>query len=91
MIKFANIKRFNKEFSPMSTQELLSPILSFLKCETPQAWIDEAKKPENLPIILIDHLICELKAGQSALFLINRDPFKGISHILFFISSVVFL
>ena len=56
----------------MSTQALLSPILSFLKCETSQAWIDEAKKPENLPIILIDHLICELKAGQSALFLIRR-------------------
>jgi len=56
----------------MSTQELLSPILSFLKCETPQAWIDEAKKPENLPIILIDHLICELKAGQSAMFLIRK-------------------
>jgi tRNA-(ms[2]io[6]A)-hydroxylase len=44
----------------MSTQELLSPILSFLQCETPQAWIDEAVKSENLDIILIDHLICEL-------------------------------
>jgi tRNA-(ms[2]io[6]A)-hydroxylase len=42
----------------MSTQALLSPILTFLKCETPQAWIDEAKNPENLEIILIDHLIC---------------------------------
>ena len=56
----------------MNTQELLSPILSFLKCETPQAWIDEAKKPENLDIILIDHLICELKAAQSAMFLIRK-------------------
>ncbi|MBL4941993.1 MAG: tRNA isopentenyl-2-thiomethyl-A-37 hydroxylase MiaE [Colwellia sp.] len=56
----------------MSTTQLLAPILSFLKCETPQAWIEEAKKPENLPIILIDHLICELKAGQSALFLIRK-------------------
>lgn len=44
----------------MSTQALLSPILSFLKCETPQAWINKAKAPENLDIILIDHLICEL-------------------------------
>jgi tRNA-(ms[2]io[6]A)-hydroxylase len=43
----------------MSTQELLSPILSFLKCETPQAWIDEAKKPENLKSLLIDHRVCE--------------------------------
>ena len=43
----------------MSTQELLAPIMSFLKCETPDAWIDEAIKPENLEIILIDHLVCE--------------------------------
>lgn len=56
----------------MSTAKLLSPILSFLKCETPQAWIDEAVKPENLDIILIDHLICELKAAQSAMFLIRK-------------------
>jgi len=56
----------------MSTQELLAPINGFLKCETPQAWIDEAVKKENLPIILIDHLICELKAAQSAMFLIRK-------------------
>jgi tRNA-(ms[2]io[6]A)-hydroxylase len=56
----------------MSTVKLLAPILSFLKCETPQAWIDEAVKAENLPIILIDHLICELKAAQSAMFLIRK-------------------
>lgn len=56
----------------MSIQELLRPIQTFLKCETPQAWIDEAVKPENLDIILIDHLICELKAAQSAMFLIRK-------------------
>lgn len=56
----------------MSFENLLSPIKSFLKCETPQAWIDEAKKKENLDIILIDHLICELKAAQSAMFLIRK-------------------
>jgi tRNA-(ms[2]io[6]A)-hydroxylase len=44
----------------VSTQQLLVPILSFLKCETPQQWVDEAIKKENLSIILIDHLICEL-------------------------------
>ncbi len=52
--------------------DLLTPILSFLQCETPDEWIGEAKKPENLPIILIDHLICELKAAQSAMFLIRK-------------------
>jgi len=56
----------------MSSQELLSPILSFLKCETPQAWIDEAVKAENLSVLLIDHLVCELKAAQSAMFLIRK-------------------
>ncbi len=44
----------------MSSKELLAPIMSFLKCETPDAWIDEAIKAENLSIILIDHPICEL-------------------------------
>jgi len=56
----------------MPVESLLSPIYSFLKSETPQTWIDEAKKPENLPVILIDHLICELKAAQSAMFLIRK-------------------
>lgn len=53
-------------------QTLLKPILSFLKVETPQAWLETAKKPENLDVILIDHLLCELKAGQSAMFLIRK-------------------
>ncbi|GEA49911.1 tRNA-(ms[2]io[6]A)-hydroxylase [Vibrio inusitatus NBRC 102082] len=35
-------------------------------------WINEAKKPERLPVVLIDHLLCELKAGQSAMFLIRK-------------------
>ncbi|MEW6990712.1 tRNA isopentenyl-2-thiomethyl-A-37 hydroxylase MiaE [Colwelliaceae bacterium 6441] len=56
----------------MPNDSLLTPILRFLQCETPQAWIDEARKPENLDIILIDHLICELKAAQSAMFLIRK-------------------
>ncbi|MEC7132418.1 MAG: tRNA isopentenyl-2-thiomethyl-A-37 hydroxylase MiaE, partial [Pseudomonadota bacterium] len=51
--------------SVISTSEvtsLLSPINAFLHCETPQSWIDEAQKEENLRVILTDHLICELKA-----------------------------
>lgn len=53
-------------------QSLLNPINQFLQCETPQAWLNEAKKPENLKTILIDHLHCELKAGQSAMYLIRK-------------------
>ena len=56
----------------MNTDALLSPIRHFLHCPTPQAWIDEARKPENLPLLLTDHLICELKAAQTAMFLIRK-------------------
>ncbi|MGB2740937.1 MAG: tRNA isopentenyl-2-thiomethyl-A-37 hydroxylase MiaE [Cognaticolwellia sp.] len=52
--------------------KLLDPINNFLKCSTPQAWVDEAVKEDNLSMILIDHLICELKAAQSAMFLIRK-------------------
>jgi tRNA-(ms[2]io[6]A)-hydroxylase len=56
----------------VTTEKLLAPIKSFLTCETPQAWLDEAAKKENLSILLIDHLICELKAAQSAMFFIRK-------------------
>lgn len=53
-------------------QDLLAPIHSFLLCPTPNAWIKEAKKSENLALILCDHLICELKAAQTAMWLIRK-------------------
>lgn len=53
-------------------QELLAPITEFLQCSTPQEWIVEAKKPENLSVVLTDHLVCELKAAQSAMYLIRK-------------------
>lgn len=53
-------------------QSLLKPINRFLQCPTPSAWVEEARKPENLKTILIDHLLCELKAGQSAMYLIRK-------------------
>nr|WP_198589293.1 tRNA isopentenyl-2-thiomethyl-A-37 hydroxylase MiaE [Shewanella sp. 10N.286.48.A6] len=56
----------------MYEQGLLEPIYSFLNCETPDKWIEMASKPENLSIILRDHMICELKAAQSAMFLIRK-------------------
>ena len=51
---------------------LLEPIHAFLQCRTPNAWIDEAIKPENLPVLLIDHANCELKAAQTAMWLIRK-------------------
>lgn len=56
----------------MPTEKLLAPIQSFLQCETPQEWIDKAAKPENLPVILLDHLVCELKAAQTGMWLIRK-------------------
>nr|WP_246551039.1 tRNA isopentenyl-2-thiomethyl-A-37 hydroxylase MiaE [Photorhabdus caribbeanensis] len=43
-----------------------------MQCETPDLWVDKAKQPENLPVLLRDHLLCELKAAQSAMFLIRK-------------------
>jgi len=56
----------------MNTEQLLAPIHHFLLCRTPQAWIDEARKPQNLPLLLTDHLVCELKAAQTAMWLIRK-------------------
>ncbi|MET1218064.1 MAG: tRNA isopentenyl-2-thiomethyl-A-37 hydroxylase MiaE [Glaciecola sp.] len=53
-------------------ETLLLPIKNFLGCATPQAWINEAIKPENLDVVLLDHLVCELKAAQSAMYLIRK-------------------
>ena len=53
-------------------QQLLHPISQFLQCSTPDEWITEARKPENLRVLLLDHLLCELTAGQSAMYLIRK-------------------
>jgi tRNA-(ms[2]io[6]A)-hydroxylase len=62
----------NLSLNKESVLELLKPIASFLHTETPEDWVKEAVKPENFQILLIDHLICELKASQSAMFLIRK-------------------
>ncbi|WP_068545667.1 tRNA isopentenyl-2-thiomethyl-A-37 hydroxylase MiaE [Thalassotalea crassostreae] len=55
-----------------ANENLLAPIYKFLKCTTPDEWVEQAKKKQNLTMILIDHLVCELKAAQSAMFLIRK-------------------
>ncbi len=50
----------------------ISHILEFLPCPTPQDWIEEARKPENLSVILVDHANNELKAAQSAMAIMSR-------------------
>ncbi|MBT0587404.1 tRNA isopentenyl-2-thiomethyl-A-37 hydroxylase MiaE [Alteromonas oceanisediminis] len=56
----------------MNVSALLEPINQFLQCPTPQGWIDEAVKPENLSTLLVDHANCELKAAQTAMLLLRR-------------------
>lgn len=48
----------------------IGPILEFLPCATPRAWIDWAL--DNPGLLLIDHANCEKKAASSALNLMYR-------------------
>lgn len=50
----------------------LDEIQAFLSCPTPDSWIEEAVKPENQDVLLIDHANCEKKAASTALNLIYR-------------------
>ena len=52
--------------------ELLAPVKDFLFCETPDEWVDMAARPEYLPILLVDHCNCELKAAQTAIWLMRK-------------------
>ena len=56
----------------MDYAQILSPIHAFLHCPTPQAWIDKARDPQNLPLLLTDHMVCELKAAQTAMLLVRK-------------------
>ncbi|WP_419571022.1 tRNA isopentenyl-2-thiomethyl-A-37 hydroxylase MiaE [Rheinheimera sp.] len=62
-----------KAIHPMQFDaQILDPIQQFLHCQTPQEWLNEAAKPERLAILLQDHLVCELKAAQTAMYLLRR-------------------
>lgn len=50
--------------------DVLDEIHAFLGCETPQSWIDEALKQQD--ILLIDHAHCEKKAASTAMTLMFR-------------------
>jgi len=48
----------------------IEPVLDFLSCRTPVAWLDRAAA--DIPTLLLDHASLELKAAQQALTLMNR-------------------
>ncbi len=56
----------------MDYPQILSPVINFLHCTTPQTWLDKARDPVNLPLLLTDHLVCELKAAQTAMLLVRK-------------------
>lgn len=56
----------------MFDRAILTPIDQFLTAETPDEWVIEAQKADNLPTILRDHALCELKAAQNAAHLLRR-------------------
>lgn len=53
--------------------ELVKPVIAFLGCETPKAWLDEALN--HLDILIQDHANCEKKAAGTAMNLMFRYSF----------------
>ena len=52
---------------------LMKPVIGFLGCTTPQAWLDEALN--NLDVLMQDHANCEKKAAGTAMNLMFRYSF----------------
>ena len=59
--------------SLINYDDLMKPVLSFLGCETPQAWLDEALN--NLELLMQDHANCEKKAAGTAMNMMFRYTF----------------
>ncbi|VXA57988.1 conserved hypothetical protein; putative tRNA hydroxylase [Acinetobacter proteolyticus] len=59
--------------SSIKYDELMQPVIDFLGCSTPQAWLDEAVN--NLDTLMQDHANCEKKAAGTAMNLMFRYSF----------------
>ena len=59
--------------SSINYDELMQPVIAFLGCETPKAWLDEALN--NLPLLMQDHANCEKKAAGTAMNFMFRYSF----------------
>ena len=59
--------------SSLNYDELMQPVINFLGCTTPQAWLDEATN--QLDILMQDHANCEKKAAGTAMNLMFRYSF----------------
>ena len=54
----------------MRAPPIIAPVVDFLRCRTPDAWL--ARAVESMPILLLDHASLELRAAQQAQKLIRR-------------------
>lgn len=63
------------------TNAAIEPVLAFLACRTPVAWVAQAAS--NLDTLLLDHASLELKAAHQAQKLISKygaSETRGLSH-----------
>jgi tRNA-(ms[2]io[6]A)-hydroxylase len=58
------------QLRPIGRSSPVEPVLQFLRCRTPTAWVDAAVG--DLPTLLLDHASLELKAAQQAQKMIWR-------------------
>ncbi len=68
----------------MSKATQLDEILAFLPCATPEAWLEEALRQQD--ILLIDHANCEKKAAATAMSLLYKfsehtELLRKMSHL----------
>ncbi len=59
--------------STIDYDALMQPVIGFLGCTTPQAWLDEAIN--HLDLLMQDHANCEKKAASTAMNLMFRYSF----------------
>ncbi len=59
----------------MKRETLVAPVLEFLRCRTPEAWIDAARG--DLQTLLVDHASLELRAAEQAQKLLRRYGTSG--------------
>lgn len=59
--------------STIDYDALMQPVIGFLGCTTPQAWLDEALN--HLDLLMQDHANCEKKAASTAMNLMFRYSF----------------
>ena len=67
--------------SPSEVTSLLSPVNAFLHCETPQSWINEAQKEENLRVELGYAITLHKAQGSQFPRIITASP-SLLRHLL---------